>query len=286
MAYPALTFTVMLAAPSDLKDELEVMREVVLKWSSVHSRSRQVVLLPMDYVHDTYPEVQARPQDTVNRQLLDKCDILIAAFWTRLGSPTGTHSSGTVEEIERQVAAARPVMLYFSNRLVAPSGLNEEQSVAVKEYKRKMEGKSFFHVFDSPDDLRVKLSDDLARLVNENAHIRAQLQPYRTPEPQVLDADRDLSDMAKRVLATAAHGDGDAEGLVSVSRIELGTCLGAGRKTVVPFVTGRREAEIEGTIDELERHGLVASRDPKRQVFFLTKRGYDAADELPTGFNL
>jgi hypothetical protein len=286
MAYPALTFTVMLAAPSDLKDELEVMREVALKWSSVHSRSRQVVLLPMDYVHDTYPEVQARPQDTVNRQLLDKCDILIAAFWTRLGSPTGTHSSGTVEEIERQVTAGRPVMLYFSNRLVAPSGLDEEQSVAVKEYKRKMEGKSFYHVFDSPDDLRVKLTDDLARLVNENAYIRAQLQPYRAPGPQVLDTEHDLSEMSKRVLATAARAPDDAEGRVLVSRVDQGTGLSAGRKQIVSIVLGRREAEVEATLEELEMHGLVATQDIKRQVFYLTKRGYDVADGLPDGYSL
>ncbi len=278
-------FRVMLAAPRDLEEELQVMREVVLTWSSVHSLSQEVALLPVDYKHDTYPEVRERPQSAVNRQLLDRCDILIAAFWTRLGSPTGTHSSGTVEEVARQIEARKPVMLYFSNRDV-PYGHDKEQLASVKEYKRQMEGKSFYHEFHSPDDLHAKLTNDVARLMNEDGYVLSQLQPHRTPEPQVLNVDRDLSDMAKRVLATAANGDGDAEGLILVSRVDQGTGLSAGRKQIVPIVLGRRETEIEATIEELETHGLAADRDGRRQVFYLTKRGYGAADRLPIGLFL
>jgi hypothetical protein len=35
-------------------------------------------------------------------------------FWTKLGTATGVAASGTVEEIDRFVAAGKPAMLYFS----------------------------------------------------------------------------------------------------------------------------------------------------------------------------
>jgi nucleoside 2-deoxyribosyltransferase len=277
-------FPVMLAAPSDLEEELKVMREVVLTWSSVHSRSREVALLPVDYMQDAYPEVRERPQNAVNRQLLDKCDILIAAFWTRLGTPTGTSKSGTVEEIERHVAAGRPAMLYFSNANPTLASIDAGQLEAVRAFKNSMQGQSFYREFVSPNDLRTKLTSDLARLMNENEYVRTQLMPHRAPEPQVMDADHDLSEMSKRVLATAARAPDDEEGRVLVSRFESGTCLSAGRKTIVPSVTGRREAEIEAVIKELEMHGLVSTQDSRRQAFVLTKRGYDVADDLPAGY--
>jgi hypothetical protein len=44
----------------------------------------------------------ANPQKIINRQLLDEfdCDILVGVFHARLGSPTDTDASGTLEEIQ------------------------------------------------------------------------------------------------------------------------------------------------------------------------------------------
>ena len=52
----------------------------------------------------------------LNDQLVDRCDILVGMFWTKLGTSTGVAASGTVEEIDRFVAAGKPAMLYFSRR--------------------------------------------------------------------------------------------------------------------------------------------------------------------------
>ena len=55
-----------------------------------------------------------RPQEIINR-LVIKRDILVAIFWTRLGSPTGVATSGTIEEIEKHLASKNPTMIYFSD---------------------------------------------------------------------------------------------------------------------------------------------------------------------------
>lgn len=68
-----------------------------------------------------------RPQAIINKQLLEQSDLLVAVFWTRLGSPTGATNSGTVEEIEEHLAAKKPTMLYFSSAPVRPDSVDNEQ---------------------------------------------------------------------------------------------------------------------------------------------------------------
>jgi nucleoside 2-deoxyribosyltransferase len=55
------------------------------------------------------------PQSILNRQLVDRCDLLVAVFRTRLGTPTPHGPSGTAEEIERFIASRKPVLLYKLN---------------------------------------------------------------------------------------------------------------------------------------------------------------------------
>jgi hypothetical protein len=41
----------------------------------------------------------APPQTIINQQVLDKFDLLVGVFWTRVGTSTENHLSGTIEEI-------------------------------------------------------------------------------------------------------------------------------------------------------------------------------------------
>ena len=108
MSYQATVYTVMIASPSDVPQERIVIREVLAEWNAVHSANKGAVLLPVSWESHAAPDTGARPQEIINRQLLDDCDLLVAVFWTRLGSPTGKASSGTVEEIEEHVAKENP----------------------------------------------------------------------------------------------------------------------------------------------------------------------------------
>jgi hypothetical protein len=62
----------------------------------------------------TLPRNERPPQAIINKQLLKSSDLLVAVFWTRLGSPTGVADSGTVEEINEHLAGGKPAMIYFS----------------------------------------------------------------------------------------------------------------------------------------------------------------------------
>jgi len=81
------------------------------------------------------PQSGIRPQEALNRQLVRTADIVVGMFWTKLGTSTGIAESGTVEEIDRFVAADKPALLYFSGRPVDPDKIDLKQHKKLRSFK-------------------------------------------------------------------------------------------------------------------------------------------------------
>ncbi len=88
---------ILLAGPSDVKRELQVARDVIEAWNAAHSHTENTLLQAVYWDTHAFPEIGDRPQGVINRQLVDRCDLLIAVFWKSIGSPTGVAPSGTIE---------------------------------------------------------------------------------------------------------------------------------------------------------------------------------------------
>ena len=48
-----------------------------------------MILMPVGWDTHASPEMGDRAQAIINKQVLKNADLVVAAFWTRLGSPTG-----------------------------------------------------------------------------------------------------------------------------------------------------------------------------------------------------
>lgn len=280
MSRPAVVFTVMLATPTDLVDAVATMRSVIQEWNSANSAAQQVVLLPVDHATDVHPEVGRHPQAVVNKQILDDADLVVAAFWTRLGTPTESYPSGTVEEIEHHVEAGKPALLYFSMQPPQLADIDAEQLQKVRDYKTRMSSCSFYKEFGSMADLRGKFARDLAAVVNNDPHFRSAYRAQMPPSPEPISPERDLGELARRTLIAAVRGKGGSEGEVMVYRHSNGVSFSAGNEGILDAQTGREEAEIEDTVSQLESLDLVRDLGHKREVFQLTKRGFQVADSL------
>jgi hypothetical protein len=113
MPFPARVYRVLIASPGDVQSERTIVADVLNSWNALHAADTGVAFVPVRWETHSSPELGRRPQAIINRELVDTSDMLIGAFWTRLGSPTGAADSGTVEEIERMSDAGKHVMLYF-----------------------------------------------------------------------------------------------------------------------------------------------------------------------------
>lgn len=107
------------------------------------------------------PEYGGRAQAFLNKQLVDRSDIVVVLFWVRFGSNTGVAESGTVEEIDRAVAAGKVVMIYFSEIPVAPTSIDLSQLAKLREFKAETYEKALVGRFTSHDDLKRVLDRDI-----------------------------------------------------------------------------------------------------------------------------
>jgi len=160
-------YRVLIASPSDLTEERQAASEAIYEWNAQHSVAEGVVLLPMKWETHALPQAKTRPQAAINRQLVRGSDILVGMFWTKIGTHTGVAESGTVEEIDQFVAAGKPALLYFSNRLVDPSKIDPKQYRKLKLFKRATYSKALTGSFSGIDELRHVLLRDLTRQVRE-----------------------------------------------------------------------------------------------------------------------
>lgn len=162
MPQSGLIFRALVASPSDCMDERSLIPEVISGWNAVHSLSSAAVIEPVLWETHSRPAMGSRPQELINKQLVENCDLVIGAFWTRLGTPTGEAVSGTAEEIEHFRSAGKPVLLYFSAAQVVPDRLDSTQYKALTEYRAKLVQQGLYFNYGSLAELRELLQRHLA----------------------------------------------------------------------------------------------------------------------------
>jgi hypothetical protein len=280
VAYKATVLNVMVASPSDVPQERVIVRDVIAEWNAVHAKDRKTVLMPFGWETHATPEMGDRPQAIINGQLLKEADLLVAIFWTRIGSPTGTAKSGTVEEIEEHIGAGKPAMIYFSSAPVRPDSIDEKQYSALREFKESLRVRGLFEQYETLAEFRTKFTRQLAQKIISAFPATAD---WAAAKDSALDLPRvipsrvpALGGSARELLAEAAK---DGQGVI----MSLQTLQGSHVQTNGrDFVEGgpRSEAQWRGAVAELHRLGLLEDRAGKNEVFFVTDAGYRTAEVL------
>src|ERR1700730_3222208 len=184
-------YRVMIGSPSDLAEERLAATAAVNEWNAQHADAEGVVLLPVKWETHATPTSGVRPQSTINDQLVDRCDILVGMFWTKLGTATGVAASGTVEEIDRFVAAGKPAMLYFSQRKAAKGKVDPKQAAKLQKFKAATYKKALVGSFASVAELKRVLLRDLTRQVR-------LLQPGKPAHPGRIDRAREITELIRQ----------------------------------------------------------------------------------------
>jgi len=156
----------MLGCPGDIEDEVDIFFREVQRWNEQHGEEYGVMLLPKHWSTHAHPQLGERAQGIINTQLSDKADILIAIFWSRLGTETGIAPSGTAEEIMRFYESGRPVKLYFSeNANLSPSKIADRKFVKeferLSKFRKQSEELGLYDSFKDSSDFSKKLERHL-----------------------------------------------------------------------------------------------------------------------------
>jgi hypothetical protein len=81
MAFPAKTYRVLIASPSDLAEEREAATAAINEWNAQHSAAEGIVLLPVRWETHATPTTGIRPQAALNKQLVAD------SYWSACSGP-------------------------------------------------------------------------------------------------------------------------------------------------------------------------------------------------------
>jgi hypothetical protein len=179
MPFEATILRVLIASPSDLAEERDAATRAINEWNALHAADESILLLPIRWETHATPRAGVRPQQAINKQLVQSADFVVGLFWTKLGTSTGVAESGTVEEIDQFVAAGKPTLLYFSSRPIDPAKIDIKQHQKLKAFKDATYKTALVGGFSSPDQLRQTLVADLLRQVRQS---RAKKPAIRSPK--------------------------------------------------------------------------------------------------------
>ncbi len=277
MPYRAKVIKVMIASPSDVAPERATVRHVLQEWNNTHSEDKNIVLMAVGWESHSAPAIGDRPQAIINRQMLADCDLLIAVFWTKVGTPTGKAVSGTVEEIEEHVKAKKPAMIYFSSIPVRPDSVDPEQYRLLQEFKAQLRRRGLYAEFDSPEDFRDKLQRHLAQTVLRHFASKKNGEREDTNGLAVRPKLPALSPAARRILLEAAQ---DKTGRIYKIATMHGYAIETNGKNLLEDQDARTVARWEAGLRELANLHLVEDKGSKGEVFAVADRGYQTADLL------
>ena len=154
MARTTVTYDLLISCPEDINDEIEIIREVVDTFNKIYGDINNIRIEARHWSRDSYPQSGGKPQELLNSQIVEKCDIAVGVLWTRFGTPTDEYSSGTEEEIEKMLGAKKQVFLYFSKKEIDPSKIDFEQYKKVIEFKEKYKNKGIYWEYSDIDEFK------------------------------------------------------------------------------------------------------------------------------------
>jgi len=287
MAFEANVYQVMIASPSDVSLERNIARQIVHNWNAVNAFDKGLVLQPVDWETNSAPKMGMRPQEIINKQILESSDLLIGIFWTRLGTPTGEAISGTVEEIEKHIDAGKAAMLYFSNTPVVLDSIDLDQYKALKKFKEECFHRGLVETYDSIEAFQDKLTRQLGIIINTEDHFKKK-QTILTTEMMVEAKQQfdnefaivnELTEESKELIRqTSQDPSGEVMKLHYMDGFDIQTNGNKLNKDHSP----RTRAAWDAAFEQLIINDLLDERGTQGQIFSLTMEGYKIADYLLT----
>ncbi|GBG08100.1 hypothetical protein PAT3040_02667 [Paenibacillus agaridevorans] len=182
MSFQAEVLNVFIASPSDVAVERDEVEQAVYQWNRRYSENLNIILLPKRWEKDTFPAHHGEdPQQIINEQLINNCDILVGIFWTKMGTPTLKHKSGTLEEIQIFIDQNKDVMVYFVQKDVPRDNKNYEDMARVDEFKEKYGNSGLYSDYDKDKVINHLYQVVLKRVKQEkNVHDSNVTKPSTT----------------------------------------------------------------------------------------------------------
>ncbi|MEI6757314.1 MAG: SUMF1/EgtB/PvdO family nonheme iron enzyme [Chlorobium sp.] len=154
---------ILIASPSDVKEERKRAVEVIRLWNASHPAG--AVFEAVLWESHATPQGGGNPQKILNQQIVDQCDCAVGIFWSRIGTPTPVARGGAVEEIERLEAFGKHAMLYFS-RAELPTDVDLDQLKQLRAFRSERDKTGLCCFYTTLADFEKELRQHLDLLIS------------------------------------------------------------------------------------------------------------------------
>lgn len=189
-------YDILISCPGDVAPCVPVLKDAIHNFSQLYGRNHNITVTPRYWKDDAFAESGGKPQELLNRQLVDDSDMAVVVFWTRFGTPTDNYGSGVEEEIERMLCSGKQVFLYFFDKPISPGSIDWEGYRKIENFKKKYESRGIYKIVKDEQELKSQFSADLERYFMQsenligvatpnNAQISVLPKGYRVQETKI-----------------------------------------------------------------------------------------------------
>lgn len=275
----ARLYRIMIGCPSDIKDEVQIAKDVIMEWSVMNAETHSIALLPLHWRENSFTVADNPPQKSLDKQLVEKSDLLVCIFAAKIGQPTDTAESGSIEEIEEHIKAGKPVMIYFRTQIDVTS-TSSENLQKLFDFKSRVQKNNLYCEYKDEKDFAEVFRRQLQQFLNENWIKEAQTELVAAQkgaqQPNIVFSDEEL-----KLFSSWANNTVDT--LFTALRTRGGLEVHFGYRNGYTFPRGEAESEYEDFMNRLQSAGYILQSGMSNGVasYKITKNGYDFAKTLP-----
>lgn len=236
----------MVGSPGDVTHIAKRAIECINNWNILNSYDKSIALVPHHWTSSSYPSLRKPAQAHIDDILVERSDALVAIFGSRLGTPTNSYISGTVEEIEKHRAAEKPVMVFFSETLDFSQDV--EQLKNLQEYRNQLSG--LYETYNGIDDFEKKFSAKL------HLQIQNEFQPLVSESVSNSKGQETISFSEEEVSIMKRWCDGKVNQLSQIYFMG-GTCLFRFGTVGINADNPKDVAQLEDFINRLYSCGFI-----------------------------
>lgn len=276
--FTAKVYRIMIGCPSDVKEEVIIAKEIIRSWSETNADLDKIVLLPLHWSTNSFPEMGKHPQKALDRQLVDRSDLLVCIFASKIGTATDTAESGSIEEIEEHVKHNKPVMLYFRKNIDI-STTSPENLSKLMDFKQRMKDKTLWWEYGDEHEFKEVFNHHLQEFLN-NGWLKENITSIA--EDRNSQGNLNISFTPKELEMFYKWANSN-DAIYMIVRDRTGLNVMMGSNNGYHFNRGKEEAELKDFMKRLLNKGYIQIKRVDKDnnpIYEVTKKGYDFTNTL------
>lgn len=167
MPTQVIEYKCLLISPSDVSEERDALTELATLWNAQIGAGLGARVNLVRWESHAVPDMGTPAQEAINSQLVRDCDLGIAVFWSKLGTATAKHPSGSAEEIFELLQKGARVLVYFCNRPIPQSALYDDQFAKLKDLKETFQKQGLYAEFSDLANLKEQVQLHLTNVLSQ-----------------------------------------------------------------------------------------------------------------------